>query len=378
MPTKILVVDDEPDLESLVVQKFRKQIKDGELEFHFAGDGVAALDILEKKDDNPIEIVLTDINMPRMDGLTLLSKLGDMNQVLKTVIVSAYGDMHNIRTAMNLGAFDFLIKPIDLEDLSITIEKTRKMVAEIKKLRDQQHDLYAAEKIQRSILPKKLPKIDKLDIAVGYQPMNVIGGDFYDFHKVDDKRLGAFIADVSGHGVQAALVASMVKVAFAIQHDVASDPIAVLQNMNHTFMHTLDETFFTAQYIYIDTESMTLKIASAAHPPIYIWRKSEGRLEELKTSGRLIGWFPELDCRSVETKLNPGDRILMFTDGITDPINKEGESFGDNAFIETIEKMQNVSAAQFTFQVFDYISRWTSAFDENFDDLTMIVIDVLE
>ncbi len=378
MPTKILVVDDEPDLETLILQRFRKQIKDKEFEFFFARDGVEAVELLEQKDDNPIEIVLTDINMPKMDGLTLLSKLADMDRILKTVIVSAYGDMRNIRTAMNRGAFDFLIKPIDFDDLNITIDKTRKMVAEIKRLRDQQHDLYAAEKIQRSILPRTLPKIAGLDIAVGYQPMNIIGGDFYDFHKVDDKHLGIFIADVSGHGVQAALVASMVKVAFTIQHDHAADPVSLLQNMNHTFMHALNETFFTAQYIYVDMETRTLKAASAAHPPLYIWRRKEQRIEEIKASGRLIGWFPDLDCKPYETKLEKGDRLLLFTDGITDPINKDDEQFGDREFPDMIEKMQDVSAAQFTFQVFDSISRWRGAYEENFDDLTLVVIDVLE
>lgn len=378
MPTKILVVDDEADLETLILQRFRKEIKENEMEFYFARDGVEALEYIDKKDDDPIEIVLTDINMPRMDGLTLLSEIADRDRILKTVIVSAYGDMSNIRTAMNLGAFDFLIKPIDFNDLRVTIDKTRKTVAETKKLREQQHDLYAAEKIQRSILPQKMPNIDGLDIAVGYQPMNIVGGDFYDFYCIDSKHLGAFIADVSGHGVQAALVASMIKVAFEIQKDRADDPAGLLQHLNSTFIRTLDETFFTALYVYIDMEKHTMRVASAAHPPLYIWRKSEHRLEEIKTSGRLIGWFPEVDSRPVETKLNKGDRIILFTDGISDPINQDHEAYGDRAFLETIEKMQDVSAAQFTFQVIDHISRWTSAYEENFDDMTMIVLDVLE
>ena len=122
-PIRMLVVDDEPDLQTLIRQKFRKQIRENRYEFLFASDGAEALAVLEKQRD--VELVLTDINMPRMDGLTLLSKLRDLDHpVLKAVIVSAYGDLQNIRKAMNEGAFDFLTKPIDLRDLDATINKT--------------------------------------------------------------------------------------------------------------------------------------------------------------------------------------------------------------------------------------------------------------
>lgn len=129
--TRILVVDDEPDLQDLIRQKFRKQIRENEYEFLFAENGVSALDILERSDG--VDLILADINMPVMDGLTLLSRLNETEYFLKTLIVSAYGDMDNIRTAMNLGAFDFLTKPIDFRDLELTMKKTIKHVEELKK-----------------------------------------------------------------------------------------------------------------------------------------------------------------------------------------------------------------------------------------------------
>lgn len=125
---KILVVDDEPDLELLIAQKFRKQIREGSHAFIFAQSGLHALELLESHDD--VDVVLTDINMPDMDGLTLLGRLSEQFVVLRTVIVSAYGDMANIRTAMNRGAFDFLTKPIDFQDLEITLDKTLAHVQE--------------------------------------------------------------------------------------------------------------------------------------------------------------------------------------------------------------------------------------------------------
>jgi PAS domain S-box-containing protein len=131
MCSRILLVDDEPDVEGMVKLKFRKQIRKGDYEFVFARDGVDALSKLEKNPD--IDIVISDINMPQMDGLTLLQHLNNLNRNLKAIIVSAYGDMDNIRAAMNKGAYDFLTKPIDFQDLHITIEKTINNVNEIKK-----------------------------------------------------------------------------------------------------------------------------------------------------------------------------------------------------------------------------------------------------
>ena len=130
MNAKIMVVDDEADLETLIKQKFRRQIREKTYEFSFANNGVEALRLLHESPD--IDMVLSDINMPEMDGLTLLSKLAEQNPLLKSVIVSAYGDMDNIRLAMNLGAFDFVCKPINFEDLELTVEKTLKHVLQIR------------------------------------------------------------------------------------------------------------------------------------------------------------------------------------------------------------------------------------------------------
>jgi class 3 adenylate cyclase/FixJ family two-component response regulator len=127
--TKILVVDDETDLEVLVKQKFRKKIREQEYVFIFAVNGRHALEQLMEHTD--VDIVLSDINMPEMDGLTLLSKLNEQHSLLKSVIISAYGDMENIRTAMNRGAFDFITKPVDFNDLELTLEKTIKQVCQL-------------------------------------------------------------------------------------------------------------------------------------------------------------------------------------------------------------------------------------------------------
>lgn len=146
MTPHILVVDDEPDLEALIVQKFRRQIREGTLSFQFAGDGVEALEVMSGSPE--IDVVLCDINMPRMDGLALLEKLQEWEERISTIIVSAYGDMANIRTAMNRGAFDFVMKPIDFADLDATIVKTLRRLALFREARQRQQE---AERAQASL-----------------------------------------------------------------------------------------------------------------------------------------------------------------------------------------------------------------------------------
>jgi adenylate cyclase len=142
----VLLVDDEPDLEALVIQKFRHQIRDGSLSFVFAHDGLEALAMLDA--DSSIDMIISDINMPRMDGLSLLQKLQEAHSQLSTIIVSAYGDIANIRTAMNRGAFDFLMKPIDFLDLETTIART---IRHVEAMREARHRQSAAERAHASL-----------------------------------------------------------------------------------------------------------------------------------------------------------------------------------------------------------------------------------
>ncbi|MHB2167597.1 adenylate/guanylate cyclase domain-containing protein [Alsobacter sp. R-9] len=169
-PARILVVDDEPDVEALVQQRFRRAIRDGDMSFLFAGDGVSALDVLER--DGPFDLVVTDINMPRMDGLTLLGRLQDREEKVCTVIVSAYGDMGNIRSAMNRGAFDFLIKPIDFADFEATLAKTMQHVREARLAKER---VLAAERAQIALSRYFSPNL-AAELATGGGAESLSGG----------------------------------------------------------------------------------------------------------------------------------------------------------------------------------------------------------
>jgi len=181
--SKILVVDDEPDLETLVIQKFRRQIRDGTVSFVFAHDGIEALSALEEHSD--VDMVVSDINMPRMDGLSLLKKLQEAEEKLSTVIVSAYGDMANIRTAMNRGAFDFLTKPIDFGDLETTIDKT---IRHVEILREARRRLTAAERAHASLSRYFSPKLAERLVG-DEQAVNLSG---------QRREVAALFTDISG------------------------------------------------------------------------------------------------------------------------------------------------------------------------------------
>ena len=212
---KILSVDDEAPIELMMRHHFRREIRSGKYEFFFARNGLEALAVLANTPD--IEIILCDINMPEMDGLTLLAKVNEMhNPAMRVIMVSAYGDMTNIRQAMNNGAFDFAMKPIDMDDLARTIEKAVEQIRyvhesqkEHTQLESLKEDLVSAKEIQQSFLPSVFPPFpedsDKLDIYASMEAAKDVGGDFYDFFRIDGDRIALVVADVCGKGIPAAL-----------------------------------------------------------------------------------------------------------------------------------------------------------------------------
>ena len=335
---KILVVDDEIDLESLIRQKFRRQIRDNKYNFIFAFNGLEALSkILEYPE---IAIVLSDINMPEMDGLTLLAKLKELkNQGLKTVIVSAYGDMDNIRTAMNRGAFDFVTKPVNFEDLEITIDKTieeitqiRRSIAEHDQLVSIQHDLNVAREIQQAILPKIFPPFpsqQNFDIYASMLAAKEVGGDFYDFFMIDPTQVGFVIGDVSGKGVPAAIFMAVSRTlirATGIKGVSAGECLRYVNNLLCT--ESVSSMFVTVFYGILDVTTGNVEYVNAGHNPPYLL-SSEGIKKIEITGDTVLGAFEDISFRPGKMQMKPGEKLFLYTDGVTEAFNSKEESYGE-------------------------------------------------
>lgn len=339
-PVKILSVDDEMDLELLLTQYFRRKIRKGEYEFFFAHNGLEALTVLLREKD--IDIILSDINMPEMDGLTLLTKVNEMqNPALKCIMVSAYGDMGNIRSAMNNGAFDFATKPIDLDDLSVTIEKAVEQIAYIKKaqaehsqLESLKTDLAVAAEIQQAILPRIFPPFPEndaqLELAALMTPAKDVGGDFYDFFRIDDDHIGLVIADVSGKGIPAAIFMAVSRTLVRTVGLQGGTPADCLTKSNELLSkESVDSMFVTVFYAIYDIHTGELDYCNGGHNAPYILR-ADGRVEQLPVSTNcMVGAVGELQFKGDKTCLAAGDTLLMYTDGINEAFNADYEEYGD-------------------------------------------------
>jgi len=334
MTYKILVVDDEPDLEPLVLQRMRRQIRRGQYEFVFAQNGVEALEQLEA--DPAIDMVVSDINMPRMDGLTLLDQIPNVSPDIRAIIVSAYGDMENIRTAMNRGAFDFVTKPVDFEDLQITIDRT---LAHIEQWRDAlstrdklvalQNELDVASKMQQSILPTVFPSGDSYKTFGTMEPARNVGGDFFDLIRLEDGRVGLAIADVSDKGVPAALFMMSSRTLLKGSAIGMEQPGHVLTEVNN-LLNEDDTTgmFVTMLYAVYDPETSVLTYASGGHDaPIVVHADGSSELKEL-TGGIALGVLGGFEYRQESFELAPGDTVCLYTDGVTEATNEQGELMG--------------------------------------------------
>jgi len=191
-----------------------------------------------------------------------------------------------------------------------------------------QRELETARRIQRSLLPREPERVRGLDVAVRYLPMTAVAGDIYDFVELGSSRLGILVADVCGHGVPAALLASMVKLAFSTQADAADDPGLVLTMMNRILSRHLEHGFVTAVYAVVDTEAGRITVANAGHPPLLIGRPDR-HVEGIDERGLMLGVFPDARYANREVDLRPGDLILLYTDGVTETRNPSGEFFDD-------------------------------------------------
>ena len=238
-------------------------------------------------------------------------------------------------------------------------------------------ELETARQIQSFILPQKTVDIKGIHLAAHYVPMASVAGDFYDFARVDEKRLGILVADVSGHGVPASLISSMVKIAFSSQLPHADDPARVLAGINQALCGKLESDFVTAGYLFMDTEKKSFTYAGAGHPPLFLWRGSEQKNYEYREKSVVLGQFEDARYQNIQLELKSGDRFLLYTDGIIEATNAAGEFFGWERFKNFITSHASLPIGQFSDELIQQVTVWSGKrFQESLDDdLTLVIAD---
>ena len=381
---RILSVDDEEEIKFLITQFFRRKIRSGECEFFFAHNGVEGLAALHDHPD--IEIILCDINMPEMDGLEMLAKVNEMqNPALRVIMVSAYGDMENIRMAMNDGAFDFATKPLDMDDLERTIEKAIRQIdfvhqsqKEHKKLEGLEKDLAAANQIQQFILPREFPPFpdvsDKLDISASMEAAKDIGGDFYDFFRIDDDHIALVIGDVCGKGIPAALFMAVSRTfirSVGMQYEHVGECIT---NVNRLLASSsVEYMFVTVFYAIYDIRTGLLTYCNGGHNPPYLLH-ADGTTEQLPmTQNAMVGAYKRIIFKESTLQLEQGDTLVMFTDGVTEAMNPAREMFGIKRLDGILRGQTDKSCQQMIESIKTGISDFVGD-EEQSDDITMLLL----
>ncbi|MFL6304658.1 MAG: PP2C family protein-serine/threonine phosphatase [Candidatus Sulfotelmatobacter sp.] len=374
----ILVVDDTPLNISVITGALKDTYKT-----KVATSGAKALAIAAAN-EKP-ELILLDVMMPEMDGYEVCRRLkaDPTTSEIPVIFLTAQTDAEDETRGFQVGAVDYVHKPFSPAVMKarvhthLALRETREKLAQ--QLLAIQKELETARLIQESILPQRVPQIEGLDIAARYVPMASVAGDFYDFIVVDNKHLGILIADVSGHGMPAALIASMLKIALAAESAHAEDPARVLQGLNQALCGKFQHHYVTAAYVFLDMEKRTLSYAGAGHPPLLMWGAASPGVRDVTENGLFLGMFDFATYSSVNVPLAPGDRGLLYTDGISETNNPEGTEFGSERFPQFLEAQKNGSANQLADRLLEELARWSARGEgeDLDDDITLVTIRVM-
>jgi len=372
----ILIVDDAP----LNIGVISGALKDSyKTKVATNGEKALALASAEEKPD----LILLDIMMPGMDGYEVCSRLKSdpATSEIPVIFLTGQTAAEDETRGFEVGAVDYVHKPFSPAVVKarvrshIFLREARAQLAS--QLLALNNELEMARQIQLSILPHSIPKLPGLEIAARFLPMTSVAGDFYDFIEIDEKHIGILIADVSGHGLPSALIASMLQVALTAQAGHASLPAKVLLGLNHALCGKFTQDFVTAAYVYVDLEKNLMRYAGAGHPPVLQWRNSTGKTAKLLENGLVLGMVEEATYDALEFPLELGDRYVLYTDGVLEATNSAREQVGADRFMRFIENHKHLVAGQFSEALLTELSRWSNQTAEQGqqDDITLLVID---
>src|SRR6516162_9828360 len=375
----VLLVDDAPS-NIQVVNSILKDL----YRIRIATNGPKALELV--KVAPPPDLILLDVTMPGMDGFEVCRRLKTDSETrdIPVIFLTGQTEIEDETHGFDVGAVDYIHKPFSPAVVKARVQTHLVLRGVREQLAQQllaiQKELETARLIQQSILPQTVPQIDGLDIAARYVPMASVAGDFYDFIVVDNKHVGILVADVSGHGMPAALIASMLKIALAAQSARADDPARVLQGLNQVLCGKFQHHYVTAAYAFMDMQKRTLTYAGAGHPPLLMWGAGSPSVRDVAENGLFLGKFDFATYSSVEVPLSTGDRGLLYTDGISEANNPEGVEFGSERFRQFLADDKNGSANQLIDNLLKELARWSARGkgEDLDDDMTMVAIRVMD
>jgi sigma-B regulation protein RsbU (phosphoserine phosphatase) len=333
----LLLVDDNPTN----LQVLYQTLETTGCKLLVAKNGETALSIAQKASPN---LILLDIMMPGIDGFEVCRRLKDNSATanIPVIFLSALSDTKDKVQGLQLGAVDYVSKPFQPDEViarvntHLTIHRLKR---EVEKKKDAlENELKVVSTVQRRLLPKNLPEISGLKLAVHYETSLYAGGDYYDIVKLADNQWGFLMADSEGHSAPAAVMMAMTCALFRSYPEPPAEPGELLFFLNQHLCKVADPSFITALYIVYDASHHTLKIARAGHPPPMIYRSAEKKAIEVNCNGVFpMGIDPYEQVPVTEAELQPGDRILMYTDGITERFSMDEKTYGEERLLRQLE-----------------------------------------
>ena len=333
----ILLVDDNPTNLQVLFQTLEGVgckllvAKNGEIALSIAGKALP-------------DLILLDIMMPGIDGYEVCRQLkaNRATSSIPVIFLSALGDTEDKVKGLQLGAVDYVTKPFQPDEViarvntHLTIHRLKR---EVESQKDQlEHELEVVSEVQRKLLPKQLPVIDGFKLSVHYETSRYAGGDYYDVIELPDNCWGFLIADAEGHSAPAAVLMAMTCALFRSYPGSAADPAEVIHYLNEHLCKVADPSFMTALYAFYDASAHTMRMARAGHPLPMVFRNSDQKAIELTCPGVYpLGIEPyEIEIPVTEVKLEPGDRFLIYTDGLTERFDEEGQTYGEERLLKLL------------------------------------------
>jgi two-component system, sensor histidine kinase ChiS len=374
---KILVVDDDPVSLQLIVNFLNLE----NYQVFTAQNGVEALAEIGK---TSFDLALIDILMPIMSGFETCRRIRKNYppHELPVILLTTHGKPDELSAGFEAGANDYLVKPVTKVDLVCRVASLvslRRSILDRDELVSIKRDIHIAHMIQEGILSEPTPEVKGLSFGVCYRPMYELGGDFYEIRKIDDTTMSVLIADVSGHGISAALLCSMLKISCDVSREFSREPDVFLTRINSILSRYSGGNFITACYGVLDMKEKIMTVANAGHwPPIIIKRRTVSESISTLTNGSPMGWVENEKYSSLKIALGENDRIVFYTDCFIDARNKSGVMIGEKEFVDMMMASSEMNKEDVLDDAMSKLKTWLSIeSDDNLpDDATMIIVDV--